>query len=381
MSVRVPKYRLHKGTGQALVQIDGHRIYLGKHGTERSRQKYRRIIAEWLGNGRQILPTRDRSASDLAVNEVILAYWKFAVSYYVKNGKTTDETHGIRAALRPLKELYGHELAATIGPRELKNVRQTMIESGHSRKYINDNVSRIKRAFRWAVENELYPPDRLPGLLAVQGLRKGRSQAKESRPVEPVSDNDVEYTLRYLKPVVRAMVRFQQLAGCRPGEVRTLRPQDVDTSGAVWVYRPESHKTEHTGRERRIFIGPRGQDILRPWLARPADQYCFSASESVRGRHQTNRESVAFPTTGQPATPNRCYTKDSYNRAIARACERAGVTKWTPNQLRHSRGTDVRRRFGLEAAQAVLGHSRADVTQVYAERDFDLAKRIMGDVG
>ena len=42
MSVRVPKYRLHKGTGQALVQIDGRRIYLGKHGTERSRQKYRR---------------------------------------------------------------------------------------------------------------------------------------------------------------------------------------------------------------------------------------------------------------------------------------------------------------------------------------------------
>ena len=114
------------------------------------------------------------------------------MSYYVKNGKPTDETHGIRAALRPLKELYGHEPAATIGPRELKNVRQTMIEAGHSRKYINDNVSRIKRAFRWAVENELLPADRLPGLLAVQGLRKGRSQAKESRPVEPVSDDDVE---------------------------------------------------------------------------------------------------------------------------------------------------------------------------------------------
>ena len=46
------------------------------------------------------------------------------------------------------------------------------------------------------------------------------------------------------------MVRFQQLAGCRPGEVRTLRPRDVDTNGDVWVYRPESHKTEHTGRER-----------------------------------------------------------------------------------------------------------------------------------
>ncbi len=51
MSVRVPKYRLHKGSGQALVQLNGHRIYLGKHGSEESREKYRRIVAEWLANG------------------------------------------------------------------------------------------------------------------------------------------------------------------------------------------------------------------------------------------------------------------------------------------------------------------------------------------
>ena len=31
MTVRVPKYRLHKGSGQPLVEIDGRRIYLGKH--------------------------------------------------------------------------------------------------------------------------------------------------------------------------------------------------------------------------------------------------------------------------------------------------------------------------------------------------------------
>jgi hypothetical protein len=35
----------------------------------------------------------------------------------------------------------------------------------------------------------------------------------------------------------------------------------------------------------------------------------------------------------------------------------------------------------LDAAQTVLGHSSADVTQEYAERDFDLARRIMLDIG
>ena len=36
MTVRVPKYRLHKGRGQALVDIDGSRIYLGKHHAPRA---------------------------------------------------------------------------------------------------------------------------------------------------------------------------------------------------------------------------------------------------------------------------------------------------------------------------------------------------------
>jgi len=46
MSVRVPKYRLHKGSGQALVQINGQRIYLGVYESAESKEKYRRIVAD-----------------------------------------------------------------------------------------------------------------------------------------------------------------------------------------------------------------------------------------------------------------------------------------------------------------------------------------------
>nr|MBA3482772.1 hypothetical protein [Pirellulales bacterium] len=45
MTVRIPKYRFHKGSGQALVEIDGRRIYLGKHNSAESREQYRRLIA------------------------------------------------------------------------------------------------------------------------------------------------------------------------------------------------------------------------------------------------------------------------------------------------------------------------------------------------
>src|SRR5262249_41459832 len=54
---------------------------------------------------------------------------------------------------------------------------------------------------------------------------------------------------------------------------------------------------------------------------------------------------------------------------------------WHPNQLRHSRATEVRRPYGLEGAQGVLGHAQADVTRVYAERDLALALKVAAEVG
>ena len=71
------------------------------------------------------------------------------------------------------------------------------------------------------------------------------------------------------------------------------------------------------------------------------------------------------------------YTKDSYGRAIRRACEAAEIPRWTPNQLRHSRATAIREQFGIEAAMVVLGHSDAGTTEIYAARNFEMAERIM----
>jgi hypothetical protein len=56
MAFRTPKYRLHKGSGQALVQINGERIYLGKYGSQESKEKYRRRVAEFLAGGHKLNP-------------------------------------------------------------------------------------------------------------------------------------------------------------------------------------------------------------------------------------------------------------------------------------------------------------------------------------
>ena len=371
MSTRIPKYRCHKGSGQAIVQINGKRIYLGKHGSAKSKERYRQLIAEFLSKGR--VATDSEASSSPTINELILAYFKFAKTYYVKNGRPTDELGGIRAVMKVLRRMYGHSVATEFGPKAFKLVRDSLIREGLSRKYINDSMGRIRRMFRWASNEEMVPVTVFQALAAIPGLKKGRSEARETEPILPVSDVDVEAVLPHLPDVVADMVRFQRYTGCRPQEVCFVRPVDIDRSSDIWVYRPENHKNEHRERSRVIFIGPRAQVVLTPYLDRAEAAYCFSPRESEAARRPSN--------SGKLVRFRDCYDRHSYRRAVHRACKRAAVNVWTPNQLRHSAATELRKQFGLEAAQIVLGHSRADVTQIYAERDEERARQAMRHLG
>jgi len=399
-----PKYRLHKATGQAIVTLDGQDFYLGPYGSRPSRREYERLIGEWLQNGRS-LPTDPHAVT---IAELINAYRKHAEAYYVKNGQSTGTAENMRPVMRLLRGLYGDSLVKDFGPLALKAVRQKLIGEGQARMYVNENVERIRRMFKWAAGDELIPFEVYHRLTAVEGLRKGRTEAHETPPIPPVADEVVEHTVPHLSTVVADMVRFQRLTGCRPGEVCILRPFDVDTSGDVWTYRPESHKTEHHDRDRIIMIGPQAQDVLRPYLLRESQAYCFCPADSERKRRQEAHEQRATPLkygnrpgTNRKRKPKRSagdsYTNDSYRRAIHRACDKAfpapaelseaeskewrSRQRWSPNQLRHTAATEIRRQFGLEAAQVTLGHSNANVTQIYAERDLNKAAEIMRAVG
>ncbi len=222
----------------------------------------------------------------------------------------------------------------------------------------------------------------------------------------PVEDSVIDATLPHLPPIITDMVRIQHLTGCRPSEVCDLRPCDIDRSGDVWSYTPESHKTEHHGRQRTIHIGPKAQQVLLPYLLREAEAHCFSPAESEKARRREQREQRKSKV--QPSQRNRRkkspkrtagdrYDCSGYRRAIHRACDLAFPPpddldgeqtkqwhkehRWSPNRLRHSAATAIRRQFGLEAAQVTLGHASADVTQVYAERDSEKAAEVMRLIG
>ena len=323
---------------------------------------------------------------ELTVSELVLRYLEHAQDYYKDYG---DPHHGeisnLRYALRPLRILYGCTLSGEFSSEALENVRQTMIESGLARSTINGRVTRIKRVFRWAARKGLVSPSTYHGLKTIEGLRRGRSPAKENEPVKPVPEADVQAACAHLNRHVRAMVEVQELARMRPQDIRNMRTCDIDMTQDVWVYEPYTHKNEHHGQPRRIAIGPKAQAIVKPFFKTSKPKaFVFSpreAVEEVNAKRRINRQAPMTPSQRKrtrTATPKRKpgeqYTKNAYRWAVVRACEKAKVSAWHPHQLRHNCATKVRRLYGLDGAIAVLGHKIGIVTEIYAERDFHVAR-------
>ncbi|MBK8270392.1 MAG: tyrosine-type recombinase/integrase [Planctomycetes bacterium] len=155
-----------------------------------------------------------------------------------------------------------------------------------ARKTVNGYVERVRRMFKWAVENEIVPPAIHQALAAVPGLRYGRSEVRETDPIRPVADEIVNTTIEYVSPVVRSMVELQRVTGMRSSEMCGLRGCDLDTGGKVWVYSPQRHKTQHRGHARQIYFGPHAQDIIRPYLNRDLTAHLSSPAESDAWRIQ-----------------------------------------------------------------------------------------------
>jgi integrase len=423
-----PSYRLHRQSGQAIVTLPdglcGRRdVLLGMYDSDESWDEYNRVLGEWRASGRRLPQTS--ADKDLTLNQLILAYWRHAESYYVKDGKPTSEQDAIRLSLRFVKRLYGDTPAKDFSPLRLKAVRQAMVEhpitrkikmtnpetgevteevkllrQGLARRVINKLVGRIRRMFAWAVEEDLVPVTVYQALLCVKGLKKGKGQAREKPRVKPVPDAFVEMVLTLVQPTIRTMIEVQRLCGGRPQDIVQMRAIDIDMTGTgqVWEYRPPTYKTEHHNQddapeqERVVYLGPRAQELIKPYLTLNVSDYLFSPARSEQARSEqrrANRTTPLWPShlrrkhrTGKRKVPPRDhYDVDSYRRAIRRACIKAGIPIWFPIQLRHARGTEIRKRYGLEASQAVLGHSELGVTQVYAEVDYETARRVMAEIG
>jgi len=162
----------------------------------------------------------------------------------------------------------------------------------------------------------------------------------------------------------------------------------------VWLYRPHQHKTDYRDEDWELVkvIDTRAQEILTPYLLEKEndpESYIFSPAEAMhlynveRRQNRTTLNKQGLPQPSQrnrrkqypKKSPGAQYSGDSYAGAIETACKKAGVARWTPNQLRHLSLSLARSKSGLDAAQALGGHKNASTTEIYAKVAVETAIR------
>jgi integrase len=274
-TLATPKYRHFKPKNLAVVRLDGHDYYLGTYGSPESLEKYHRLLAERLSAKPNVPARSSQATKPLTISELLNRYRIYAERYYVQDGRQTKEFVEMKYAARPLRAIYGGTSAASFGPLALKAVRERMVTvEDLSRKVANHRINRIKRIFKWAVSEELIPSSVYESIRTVDGLRIGRTDARETEPVKPVDLEHVAVVYEYVAPQVATMIRVQLLTAMRPCEVVAMRRGDIDTSGQVWQYNLEHHKNQWRGLSRVIPLGPQAQELLKPFMDRSPRNAC-----------------------------------------------------------------------------------------------------------
>ncbi len=370
-------------------------LYYGRDGVRRQKRlgsikkvaraeaedRYAEILEAWR---RGKLDTGLGPGEEVTIRQFVAAYTKHAKGYYITpDGESTGEALNMVDALRPLDELYGSLPLSHLRPRHIKGVQDAMVEAKLARKTINDRIKRIRRALKWAVVSDMVEPAILEGIRAVEPLRRGRTVARETQGVKPAAIKDVAATMRAVSPTVRTMIGVQYRTGMRPQEVCNMRWADIDQAGDIWLYTPFKHKTQWKDKSRVIAVGPRAQRLLMRYANVAAEAFIFSPKRALKELHAERPTHRRKPNlkrkTDRRVTDS--YTTESYRQAIQDACEKIGANGWSPNRLRHALATRVRREFGLEFSQAVLGHSKIETTQIYAQQGMTRAIEVMQKIG
>lgn len=427
----LPQVRRHP-SGQARVRIGDKEFWLGRHGSPEAQQRFDELIMgivsrrlQASGSARPAASTTApadtlsvspdlqaavdtfsdaaKESAPITVAEVCCEFLEHAHrSYKNGTGSHTSTLGNIKQAIKVLRrfddvsaEAFGplllEELMHSLAEEELPAKSKTGTARPRTRQAINRIIKMVRYIFRWAASRELIPPAVPDALEKLQLLRRGRTAAPENTKVRPVSDETIERTLPHLPATVADIVMLQRYSGCRPGEACQLICGEVDRTSEPWVWRPASHKNAWRDHAREIYLGPKARDLLRSYLDRKPEEFCFVAGEAEKARNAARRKQRKSPMTpshrrrrkaaAAKKRPTSPYTVAAYRRAITRACDAAGIPRWAPNQIRHLAACEARAADGLDAAQARLGHASAKTTEIYAELGRQKAAKVAEELG
>ncbi|MFM8933314.1 MAG: hypothetical protein ACKOS8_15710, partial [Gemmataceae bacterium] len=238
-----PAYRHFKPRNQGVVRIAGKDYYLGEYQSQESWRRYNQLLAElFFAEPAAILPAQNAApapvtvqapeplVAPLRIGELTMRFQVHANGYYMKDGKPTSEAETIKRSLVFLNRMFCEEPANSFTSKKLELVRESIasdpvtkirkkkgkgakgqtetvvLQATKSRSTANRYTARIKQLFKWAVHEELVEPGVYERLRALPPLKKGRTQARETKKVRPVSEEHIQSALGKLPSVVADMV-------------------------------------------------------------------------------------------------------------------------------------------------------------------------------
>lgn len=361
-----PKARPH-ANGQDRVRWAGEDHYLGKTGSPEAAENYEALL-ERLARERHGPPP---PAAGPTVEAALVPWCEEVLPTLEKRNR-----YRYARALTVLARVCGDMPAAEFDAGDLDRVRAAMrsgswllpAERGRhglgeskggkgggpwSASNANRYVVCVRTVWRWLELRKLVPRGSWGGLRTLRALPVPCRARRDW-----VTADVVRVAMAIRRSPVRLMLLVQLWSGCRSGEARGMRWDEIDTSGRCWVWRPSLHKNAWRGHARVVVLGPRARAVL------------------AMQRRREPRSALVFPCRHRGEPTGRGYTASAYSRVVAMAAARAGLAGMTPYACRHSAKDRFARAGGIAWAAAALGHASTATTDGYGTRhDLDLATR------
>ena len=300
---------------------------LGRWNSPEANKAFKKLMVDYYTD------TIELDTESITVSDFCMYYWEHAEPI-----KSDPGRYRTKLILKFASDDCGLIPCSKINFNTITVVKERIVSEGTvkgwTKAYANQLLSIWKRILIYGVMNNWIDSQLLPLIKAYPPITEN---LKPLQTRTDVNNDVIEHTLRYMSPMYADIIRLIRSACLRPTELFRLRKQDIEIKNGQWVAHIPS-KTERFGYSRIVVFTEYEISILQKWI---------------------KDEGIIFPCTAR-------YLSVVVSKAIKKAnANDEYIPKWTPYQLRHTAFTENVKKYGIEVASKLAGHSSLNMARIY----------------